>query len=149
MNAAIAQAEKGIVHGHGGPFGAVVIKDGKIVGRGHNMVIGKKNPTLHGEIMAIADACRHLGTHDLSGCDMYTTSEPCPMCLCATMWANIRNTYYGCTLADNDRIGFRDERFRSVLNINYEKIKNLHELDRDACLALFDRYNHTKGKKTY
>ena len=89
MHDAIEEAYKGIRAGDGGPFGAVIVKDGRIVGRGHNSVIRDQDATMHGEIAAIRDASRTLGTFDLSGCTLYSTAEPCPMCLCASMWADI------------------------------------------------------------
>ena len=90
---------------HGGPFGAVVVKNGKIVGRGHNRVLYKKDPTCHGEMEAIRDACKNLETHDLTGCQLYTTAEPCPMCLGGILWSNIQEVYFGCDRIDTDRIG--------------------------------------------
>lgn len=104
MKRAIEEAREGIRAGHGGPFGTVIVKDGQIVGRGHNCVLRDHDATCHGEVAAIRDAGRHLGTYDLTGCELYTTGEPCHMCLCACMWANIRKIYYGCTIADNGRI---------------------------------------------
>ena len=98
MKMAIDEAYKGINKKHGGPFGCVIVKDGKVVGTGHNKVLKKHNPTLHGEMVAIKNATKLLNTHDLSGCTLYTTGEPCHMCLCACMWANIEKIYYGCTM---------------------------------------------------
>lgn len=140
MQEAIEEALCGIRAGEGGPFGTVIVKDGKIVGRGHNGVLKNHDATCHGEIAAIRDAGRNLGTHDLSGCDLYTTGEPCHMCLCAAMWANISHVYYGCTIEDNGRIGFRDDTFDRIFGGrdrlgNYMKMK-----DRDACLRLFAVY---------
>ena len=83
MAQAIKEAEEGIHAGDGGPFGAVIVKNGKVVGKGHNRVVKNNDPTCHGEISAIRDACSHLSTFDLKGCDLYTTGEPCSMCLCA------------------------------------------------------------------
>ena len=80
MKIAVEEALNGIRAGHGGPFGCVIVKDGQIVGRGHNEVVRQKDPTCHGEMMAIHDACQKLGTFDLTGCELYTTAEPCPMC---------------------------------------------------------------------
>lgn len=114
MQMAIEEALEGIHAGHGGPFGSVIVKDGKVVGKGHNRVLKDHDPTCHGEVAAIRDACSRLGTHDLTDCDIYTTGEPCHMCLCACMWANIRKIYYGCTLADNAGIGFRDYAFNDI-----------------------------------
>src|SRR5215510_11805516 len=93
----------------GGPFGAVVVKGAKIVGRGHNQVTSSNDPTAHAEIVAIRDACRRLRTFDLNGCDLYTSCEPCPMCLSAIYWARLRRVYFGNNRRDAARIGFDDE----------------------------------------
>ncbi|MBR4809738.1 MAG: nucleoside deaminase [Bacteroidales bacterium] len=140
MQIAIREARNGINHGHGGPFGTVIVKDGVIIARGHNRVLKNNDATCHGEIAAIRAAGRKLGTFDLSGCELYTTGEPCHMCLCACMWANISKIYYGCTIADNDRIGFRDDKFDKIFG-GRDKLPGLmEELDRDECLKLFDDY---------
>ena len=141
MQAAIKEAYEGIRQHHGGPFGSVIVKDGKIVGRGHNRVLADNDPTCHGEISAIRNTCAALGTHDLTGCELYTTGEPCPMCLFACLWANIDKVYYGCTIEDNAIIGFRDEEFDDLAG-GREKLKDyLICVDREACLKLFDDYN--------
>lgn len=143
MMLAIEEARKGITNHEGGPFGSIIVKDGEIIGRGHNMVLKNHDATAHGEVSAIRDAGKRIGTHDLSGSVLYTTGEPCPMCLCACMWANISKIYYGCTIADNDRIGFRDARFDRVLGVGRLFMKEfLEEIDRDKCLKLFDDYLH-------
>lgn len=103
------------------------------------MVLKNNDPTGHGEVVAITKAGKRLKNFGLSGCDLYTTGEPCPMCLAACMWANIDNIYYGCTIKDNEDIGFRDNKFNSFLNIDRKKIAFLHELDRDVCLELFEK----------
>ena len=100
MKAAIEEAENGIHAGDGGPFGCVIVKDGEIIGKGHNEVVKRKDPTCHGEIMAIHEASRTLDSFDLSGCELYTTGEPCPMCMGAILWANIDRVYYGCNIAN-------------------------------------------------
>lgn len=140
MKMAIDEARKGIVAGDGGPFGSVVVRDGVVIGRGHNRVLGHHDPTAHGEVEAIRNACRRIGSHDLSGCDVYTTGEPCHMCLCACMWANVSHIYYGCTIKDNALIGFRDEKFDGLFSGRKELSDFLIPMDRDACLALFDEY---------
>ncbi len=140
MQLAINEAREGIRAGHGGPFGSVVVKDGQVVGRGHNRVVSNNDPTCHGEIQAIRTACAQLGTFDLSGCEIYTTGEPCHMCLCACMWANISKIYYGCTIVDNDRIGFRDDKFNDIFGGREKLGDYLEMLDRDACLDLFEEY---------
>ena len=140
MNMAIKEAREGIYNHHGGPFGSVIVKDGKVVGSGHNMVLKNNDSTAHGEISAIRDAEKNLGTYDLSGCELYTTGEPCPMCLAASMWANIDIVYYGCTIIDNEIIGFRDAKFDEMFG-GREAFKDyLVELDREACLELFKEY---------
>lgn len=141
MQMAIEEARAGIHAGQGGPFGTVIVRDGKVIARGHNMVLANHDATAHGEITAMRKAGEALQTFDLTGCVLYTTGEPCHMCLCATMWANIDRVFYGCTIEDNGRIGFRDEKFNDIFG-GRERLGNyLTELDRDACLALFDEYN--------
>lgn len=137
---AISEAMEGIKNGHGGPFGTVIVKDGEVVGRGHNRVLVDSDPTAHGEITAIRNACRRLGTHDLKGCTLYTTGEPCHMCLCACMWANISKVYYGCTIADNGMIGFRDDKFDKIFGGRDKLGDFMSELDRDECIRLFEEY---------
>lgn len=140
MQAAIAEARQGVHQNHGGPFGSVIVKDGEIIAQGHNMVLANIDSTAHGEITAIRKAEQVLGTYDLPGCELYTTGEPCPMCLAACMWANISVVYYGCTIADNAKIGFRDEAFDDKFG-GREAFKDyLVEVDRDACLELFEEY---------
>ena len=140
MQEAVREAFRGISAGDGGPFGTVIVKDGEIVGRGHNCVLRDNDATCHGEIAAIRDAGKRLGTFDLSGCELYTTGEPCPMCLCATLWANISQVYYGCTIEDNERIGFRDNKFDKIFGGRDKLGTYLKAIDRAACLALFDAY---------
>lgn len=150
MQAAIAEAEQGIALGHGGPFGAVIVKDGQIIGAGHNRVVANNDPTCHGEISAIRDACSHLSTFDLSGADIYTTGEPCPMCLGAILWANINKIYFGCTVAENEMIGFRDDIFYKHLSISTEKMSDrIVQLDHEQCLELFKKYMAIKNKTMY
>ena len=141
MAAAIEEALDGIRKGHGGPFGCVIVKDGQIVGRGHNMVLKNHDSTAHGEITAIRDAEKKLESHDLSGCELYTTGEPCPMCLYACLWANVERVYYGCTIEDNGRIGFRDEAMDRLAGGREAFASYLVCTDREACLKLFEVYN--------
>ena len=143
MEIAAEEARNGINEGHGGPFGCVIVKDGKIIGKGHNEVVKNTDPTCHGEIMAIRNACKNIGSFDLSGCELYTTAEPCPMCRGAILWANIRKVYFGCNISDTDAIGFRDKDFYS----NEYDISE--ELDRDDCLKIFKEYKDLKRKKHY
>ena len=115
LSAAIELAREGMRKNLGGPFGAVVVKDGQIVGRGNNQVTSTNDPTAHAEILAIRDACRHLRTFSLAGCEIYASCEPCPMCLAAIYWARIDRVYYGCTCADAAAIDFSDQMIRDEL----------------------------------
>lgn len=138
MKEAIEEAYIGIRSKHGGPFGCVIVKDGKIIGRGHNRVLLNKDATCHGEVEAIRDASSNIGSHDLSGAELYTTAAPCPMCKGAILWANIDKVYYGCNIGDTDNIGFRDEVFYN----KWEESGNDfgEELNREDCLNLFSDY---------
>lgn len=148
MAAAIEEARKGIHNGHGGPFGAVIVKDNQIVGRGHNEVIHNQDPTCHGEMMAIHDACKNLGTFDLKGCELYTTGYPCPMCFGAILWANIAHVYYGCNVIDTEeKIGFRDNAFYEMLDDEKKMKAFCEELSREECLALYEEYAKIGGEK--
>lgn len=147
MQMAIDEATEGILNGHGGPFGAVIVKNGSVIGKGHNMVLVNHDSTAHGEITAIRNTEKALATHDLSGAVLYTTGEPCPMCLAACMWANISKVYYGCTIADNERIGFRDQKFDQMLGGRKNIEGYLEEVDRDKCLKLFAKYNSLNARR--
>lgn len=147
MKLAIEEANVGIEDKQGGPFGAVIVKDGRVVGKGHNQVIANQDPTCHGEMMAIRDACKNLKTFDLSGCDIYSTGEPCPMCMGAVLWSNIDKVYYGCNVMDTENIGFRDNVFYEIQNDEEKRSNMMIELDRDQCLKLYSKYdklNHTE-----
>lgn len=146
MKIAIDEANEGIENNHGGPFGAVIVKDGKVIAKGHNQVLLDNDPTMHGEMNVIRQASKKLGTYDLSGCILYTTGQPCPMCLSAILWANIDKVYYGCNVIDTEEIGFRDNKFYQILN-NPEQL--IEELDRKACLSLYSKYQKKDNKKIY
>jgi guanine deaminase len=108
LRRAIALATENVLSGAGGPFGAVIVRDGRIVGEGVNTVTAAHDPTAHGEVNAIRAACKALGTFSLAGCQLYTSCEPCPMCLAAAYWARIDAIYYGASAADAARAGFDD-----------------------------------------
>ena len=148
MKLALDEAYEGINNGDGGPFGAVIVKDGKVIGKGHNKVVKNADPTCHGEMEAIRDACKNLGTFDLSGSTIYTTGEPCPMCLGAIMWANIDKVYYGCDVKDTERIGFRDDKFYELSKPENKK-RFVSELDREECLKLYDDYLKKTDRTAY
>ena len=147
MNLAINEAIKGINSGHGGPFGAVIVKDGKVISKGHNRVVVNNDPTCHGEMDAIRKACKKLKTFDLSGCEIYTTGYPCPMCMCAILWANIDKVYYGCNTTDTEIIGFRDKEFEESIPARKEQL--CHEMNRQECLKLYEEYKNIQNKTMY
>ena len=109
MQAAIQLAIDGVNAGRGGPFGAVVVKEGQIVGRGCNCVTSTNDPTAHAEVVAIRDACQSLGTFHLDGCEIYASCQPCPMCLAAIYWAHLDRLYFGATAAEAAAAGFADD----------------------------------------
>ncbi len=148
MKIAIEEARKGIMKEHGGPFGAVIVKDNVIISKGHNHVISNNDPTCHGEIDAIRKACKKLNTFDLSGCVIYTTGFPCIMCMGAILWANISKIYYGCnTLDTKELLNFRDEDFKENIDNYYNNL--CEELDRDSCIKLYKEYSKLNNKKHY
>lgn len=148
MEEALKEGRKAIEKNEGGPFGAVIVKDGKIIAKGHNRVLSTNDPTCHGEIDAIRKACKKLNTYDLKGCILYTTGEPCPMCACACLWANIEKVYYGCSIFDTEDIGFRDNGFYQFFE--EDKRKNYFiQTEKEKCLTLYNDYKNKKDKKEY
>lgn len=150
MKQGIKRARKTMNQNIGGPFGAVIVKDGKVIAVNSNRVLKDKDPTAHAEITAIRKACKKLGTHDLSDCVIYATGYPCPMCLGAIIWANIKTCYYGCRPSDAEKIGFRDDFIYNFIknNNNDITIMELTEIEREECLKLFEEYNE-KQKEIY
>jgi guanine deaminase len=136
--------------GKGGPFGAVVVKGNRIVGRGCNQVTSGNDPTAHAEIVAIRDACRRLRTFQLDQCDLYTSCEPCPMCLSAMYWARVRSVFYGNTRRDAAKIAFDDDFiYREVaLPIRKRKLV-MKQLLRDEALAAFIEWQNKADKIPY
>jgi len=151
MNLAINEARKTMNEDIGGPFGALVIdQNGKILSIASNTVLGDHDPTAHAEMNAIRKATKAINSHDLSGCTLYTTAYPCPMCLGAIIWSNIKKVYYGCIESDADEIGFRDDYIYKFIengrkNLN---ILDLEERERNTCLTLFKEYKD-KNKQLY
>lgn len=151
MSLAIEQARETMNKNIGGPFGAAIVDaEGKVVAVSSNRVLGDHDPTAHAEITAIREACKKLGTHDLSGCVIYATGYPCPMCLGAMIWANIKKCYYGCRPNDAEEIGFRDDFIYRFIkgDCDDETILEFVETQREQCLELFDEY-HKKEKEMY
>ncbi len=150
MNLGIEEARKTMNENLGGPFGAVITdSDGNVIAVSSNTVLGSHDPTAHAEINAIRKACCILKTHDLSGYILYATGYPCPMCLSAIMWANIKKVYYGTNLKDAEDIGFRDDFIYNYIKGNSDnKTLELLNIDRDQCLELFNEYKE-KNKEIY
>lgn len=141
LNEAIKEANIGLENNLGGPFGAVIVKDNTIIGRGCNKVLKDHDPTAHAEISAIRDACNYLGTHDLTDCVIYTTSEPCPMCLSAIMWANIKTIYFGTDRKEVEAIGFKDNFIYNYLKNPDDSLKIIH-IENEECKTLLKQYNN-------
>jgi tRNA(Arg) A34 adenosine deaminase TadA len=136
--------------GKGGPFGAVVVKDGRIVGRGSNQVTSTNDPTAHAEIVAIREACRRLKSFQLKGCDLYTSCEPCPMCLSAIYWARLRTVYYGNTRKDAAGIAFDDDFIYREVGLPIRKRELvMKQLLRKEALAAFAEWKLKPDKITY
>lgn len=136
-------AENGIKNNEGGPFGSVIIdRQGNIIAEGNNKVLKDNDPTAHAEIIAIREACKKLKTYNLSEYILYTSCEPCPMCLSAIIWANIKEVYYACTKEDVGNIGFRDDIIYEYLKGNKKDLIKLNQIDREECIKLFDEYKN-------
>ena len=135
----------------GGPFGAVVVKDGKIIGKGSNHVLENNDPTAHAEVMAIRDACKNINSYDLSGCVVYTTCYPCPMCLSAIIWSNIKKVYYGNTKEDAAEIGFRDDFIYDYIKNNNSdmNILDLESMDRNDTIKTFEDFLKKEDRTIY
>ena len=138
----------------GGPFGACIVKDGKIIGKGSNHVLANNDPTAHAEVMAIRDACKNINSYDLSDCELYTSCYPCPMCLSAIIWANIKKVYYGNTKEDAADIGFRDDFIYDFIgNLSENKIGNnileLISMDRSETIEEFNKFKNKEDKTIY
>ncbi len=138
----------------GGPFGACVVKDGKIIGKGSNHVLSNNDPTAHAEVMAIRDACKNINSYDLNGCELYTSCYPCPMCLSAIIWSNIKKVYYGNTKEDAANIGFRDDYIYSYIksltdNTNDNSVLKLECIDREETIETFNQFIEKSDKTIY
>ena len=150
MAMALEEAFRGMRENHGGPFGAVVVHKGRIISRAHNEVLSSNDPTAHAEIVAIRRASKELGDFTLEGCEMYTSCEPCPMCLAAIIWSRIKRIYHGCTRDDAAEIGFDDRKIYHSMGIRetndmLEKIMT----DRQECLRAFREWAEKPGKIIY
>ena len=149
MRKAIALAVENVENG-GGPFGAVIVKDGEVVATGVNRVTANNDPTAHAEVSAIRAACSKLGTFDLSGCVLYTSCEPCPMCLGAIYWAHIDKIYYGANQHDAAAVDFDDSFIYDQLRLDYDQ-RSIHceHFMRDEALKAFRKWNDKIDKVEY
>lgn len=154
MKVAKELAEENLETNAGGPFGACIVKNGNIIGKGSNQVLRKKDPTAHAEILAIREACETMDSYDLSDCELYTSCYPCPMCLSAIIWANIKQVYYGNTKEDAAEIGFRDDIIYDYIN-NLSKdrqeksILELNCMDREETIKSFKKFQQKEDKIIY
>ena len=149
MSLANELAEENLTTNNGGPFGACIVKNGEIIGKGANCVLCNNDPTAHAEIMAIRDACKNIGSYDLSGCEIYTSCYPCPMCLSAIIWSNIKMVYYGNSVKDACDIGFRDKYIYDYIKGINNDVLNLESIDRDETIKIFNEYKEKQDKTIY
>ncbi len=150
MSEAIRLSEIGMDTDNGGPFGAVVVKDGEIIGKGYNKVLSTNDPTAHAEIVAIRDASEKTGSFDLSGCFIYVSCEPCPMCLSAIYWANIDRIYYANTKEDARYIGFRDAFiYEEIAKPLKDRQKPFLQISRDEANRVFEKWKNRPGRIEY
>ena len=150
MQMAIDLSAYNVKEGLGGPFGAVIVKDGMVVARSANKVVPQNDPTAHAEVSAIRLACQELGTFSLAGCEIYTSCEPCPMCLGAIYWARIDKIYYANTKADAAAIGFDDAFIYEELDLPMENRKLAHtQLMRNEALGTFKLWSESDNKTEY
>ncbi|MBK7030890.1 MAG: nucleoside deaminase [Bacteroidales bacterium] len=150
MRLAIQLAGENAEKGNGGPFGAVVVKNGEIVSACANRVTSSNDPTAHAEVVAIREACTKLNTFDLSECEIYASCEPCPMCLGAIMWARIEKLYFAASREDAAKAGFDDELFYRELSLPVEKRKlPVSQLMQQEAIHVFDQWNENPYKIEY
>jgi len=148
MKIAYDEATEGMLADEGGPFGAVILKDGELIAKAHNRVLASNDPTAHAEVNAIRQASQKLGRFNLSDCTLYTTCMPCPMCLGAIMWARIGIVYYGATEEDAKKGGFDDLRFYEMLQGKKEGL-TLTQIDHKESVLLFDVWNEKENRNIY
>lgn len=150
MKKAISEARRNLVRPDGGPFGACIVKDGKVLAAARNTVL-ENDATCHAEVNAIRKASKKLGTFDLSGCDIYSTTEPCPMCFGAIHWARIGRVYYGTAIRDAARAGFHELAIsnRTIKTLGRSRIVLVPGYLRDECLALFEAWTALPDKTSY
>jgi len=150
MREAAELAHENVTSGRGGPFGAVIVREGCIVGRGTNLVTSSNDPTAHAEVVAIRNACRELGTFNLAGSQVYTSCEPCPMCLAAIYWARLDKIYFANTRQDAARIGFDDDQIYQEVSLPLDQRSTpIQCLPCDEALATFELWTTKSDKVPY
>lgn len=150
MLEAIALSQKGMDNNEGGPFGCIIVKGDEIVGRGNNKVSSSNDPTAHAEVTAIRDACKNLNSFQLNECEVYTSCEPCPMCLGAIYWARPKVVYYANNRQDAADIGFDDSMIYDEMNASLEDRKiPILQLGRQQALQVFQQWQHKEDKTAY
>ena len=150
MKRAVELSRRGMESGHGGPFGAVIVRGGAVVGEGWNEVLSSKDPTAHAEVVAIRKACRALGTYDLSGCEIYASCEPCPMCMGAVYWSRIGRVYFSIGRHDAAGIEFRDEFiYEELAKPLAERALPMVHLPCDGALEVFASWQALPRHTTY
>jgi len=150
MEEATSLAHQNVASGRGGPFGAGIVRDGNSIGRGTNLVTSTNDPTAHAEVVAIREACRKLETFSLLGCEIYTSCEPCPMCLAAIYWARLENIYFANTRHDAARIGFDDDAIYREMTLSHEQRSTpIHSLPSPAAHTTFDLWMSKSDKTPY
>ncbi|OLE77631.1 MAG: tRNA-specific adenosine deaminase [Bacteroidetes bacterium 13_1_20CM_4_60_6] len=150
MRKAIELSVRNVHSGNGGPFGAVVVKDGEIIGEGANQVLATNDPSAHAEVIAIRAACLKLKTFQLTDCEIYTSCEPCPMCMGLIYWARPKSVYYANTAADAAQIGFDDAFiYRELARANSERSIQMQQILREEALAAFDVWQKKPDKIPY
>ena len=150
MKEALEEAIIGMRSGDGGPFGAVIVKDGKIIAKVHNEVIKTNDPTMHAEVNAIRKATQLLGRFDLSDCEIYSSCEPCPMCFAAIHWAKMKKLYIGANRYDAAKVGFDDQYIYDVINKTATKEQvEIEVIDHDECQKPFDEWEQMVEKTEY
>jgi tRNA(Arg) A34 adenosine deaminase TadA len=150
LERAIELSKEGMLHEKGGPFGCIIVKDGKIIAEGCNSVTSNNDPTAHAEVVAIRNACKELGAYQLEGCILYTSCEPCPMCLGAIYWARPDKVFYANTRQDAASIGFDDEFiYKEIPLPDAERQIDFKHVHLDSAYKVFELWDQKGNKKLY
>ena len=150
MSEAVSEAFSGFRNNQGGPFGAVIVKDGKIIGKGCNMVVSQNDPTAHAEMVAIRQASKNINSYDLSGSVIYSTCEPCPMCFSAVYWANIKEVIFSLSRYDAEQMGFKDNHIYNEISIDHaERNIRFIKVDHPAVKDLIEEWSLKTDKFLY